>query len=411
MSEPIVPPASEPEQEIFPVEPRYHPIHKVPRKIYDFLASSRLAMLLLVVILGCCVTGVTLYRGARAGEMIFGTIWFNALLVLLVVNVACCFFGRVWRRRVTVVSFGMILFHLSFVAIMFGIIYNSLFYFRGTIRLTEGEVLPSGDPASYDTIQHGRFFSFSRLKGETSLVRMHAGYTVSGEDKRAAYEVEVGEGKGKKRDLLYITHKLTHDGVDYFNEKEGYSVLLILSDREGKELFGAHQPLQSIPSGEDRYIYSTGYKHGDNAMPGTILFPAGSEPPRFAVQARYLPSKQQERQGEMQFVVFPLGRKGEPLAQPLAEGKAPIGQPFAAGDYLLTPREIRYWVGMTVRYEPGKPIVLISLWAGLAGMIITTAGRILRPGRKRLPCGERLASEKVQGQDLVPATVDTLDRL
>jgi len=36
---------------------------------------------------------------------------------------------------------------------------------------------------------------------------------------------------------------------------------------------------------------------------------------------------------------------------------------------------------MIVRYEPGKPIVLTSLWVGLAGMIITTAGRMMRSSR------------------------------
>src|SRR5512138_454131 len=124
----------EPEAEHFPVEPRYHPIHKIPRKIYDFLASSQLAMGLLVAILGSCVAGVTIWRGARAGEVIFSSLWFNGLLVLLVVNVACCFFGRIWGRKVTWVSFGMILFHLSFVAIFGAIVYNSLFFFEATIR-------------------------------------------------------------------------------------------------------------------------------------------------------------------------------------------------------------------------------------------------------------------------------------
>jgi hypothetical protein len=372
----------EPEQEVFPVEPRYHPIHKVPRKIYDFLASARLAMVLLVTILACCVTGVTVWRGAEAGRLIFGTLWFNTLLVLLVVNVACCFFGRVWRRRLTFVSFGMILFHLSFVAILLGIVYNSLFYFRGSMRLTEGEVLPSGDRTSYDRIDHGRFFTFSQLKGETSLIRMHAGYKIGGEDKRAAYEVEVGEGGRKKKDIVYITHKLTHGGVDYFNEKEGYSALLVLSDRQGNVVYGAHLPLQSIPKGKDGYLYSTGYKDGDIVAPGAVPFPVPPETPRMALQARYLPSKEQERGGEMEYQVFGLDAKGEPLLdKPFAVGKALVGKPFAAGDYLLTTQEIRYWVGMTVRYEPGKPIVLASLWVGLAGMIITTVARMFR-GRK-----------------------------
>ena len=164
-----IPPEAEAENESYPIEPRYHPIHKIPRKIYDFLASAKLAMALLVIILACCVAGVTVWRGLEAGRVIFGTVWFNSILVLLVLNIACCFFGRIWGRRVTIVSFGMILFHLSFVVMLLAIVYNSLFYFRGTIRVTEGESIPSGDPLSYDLVAKGRFFSYSRLKGETSL--------------------------------------------------------------------------------------------------------------------------------------------------------------------------------------------------------------------------------------------------
>ena len=121
-----VTPESEPENEHYPVEPHYHPIHKIPRKIYNFFASAKLAMALLVIILSCCLAGVTIWRGIEAGRVIFGTLWFNGLLVLLVINVACCFFGRIWGRRVTVISFGMILFHISFVFMFLGIIYNSL---------------------------------------------------------------------------------------------------------------------------------------------------------------------------------------------------------------------------------------------------------------------------------------------
>ena len=378
-------PDTEPEVELYPIEPRYHPIHKIPRKIYDYLASAKLAMALLVAILGCCVAGVTIWRGVRAGEVIFGTLWFNGLLVLLVVNVACCFFGRIWGRRVTLVSFGMILFHLSFVAVLLGVSYNSLFYFRGNIRLTEGETLPSGDPQSYDTIDKGRFFNFSRLKGETTLIRMHTGFKVGAEDKRAAYEVEVGEGGSKKKGIIYITHKLTHRGFDYFNDKEGYSLLVTLADRQGKVLYGGHLPLQSIPQGKGGFSYSTGGKDGDVVRPGPMPFPAPPEMGLLALQVGYSPAKLKERGGEALFQLYPLDKTGTaPLDKPFAEGKAPIGQPFAAGEYVLSAQEVRYWVGMAVRYEPGTPIVLASLWVGLAGMLITTVGRMLRGRRKKV---------------------------
>jgi hypothetical protein len=65
----------------------------------------------------------------------------------------------------------------------------------------------------------------------------------------------------------------------------------------------------------------------------------------------------------------------------LAEGSAQIGEKFAFGEYELLIPEVRYWVAMNVRYNPGKPFVLASLCIGLAGIIITTIGRMLR-GRR-----------------------------
>lgn len=372
----------EPEQDIFPLEPRYHPIHKLPRKIYDFLASSRLAMMLLVTILACCVTGVTVWRGVEAGRLIFGALWFNAILVLLVVNVACCFFGRIWGRRVTVISFGMILFHLSFVAILLGVVYNSLYYFRGNIRLTEGEVLPSSSPQSYDWFDRGMFFNFARLEGETTLIRMHTGYKVGGEDKRAAYEVAVGEGENRKQGTIYITHKLSHRGVEYFNDREGYSLLLTLSDTAGRYIYGGFMPLQSIQKEGGSYLYTTGYKEGDKIIPEETQFPAPPEKPLMAVQVEYTLSKLKERGGDVKFTVYPLDQiNSSGHIKPLAEGKVPVGSTFPAGDYVLSAAEVRYWVMMTVRYEPGQPIILTSLWVGLAGMVITTIGR-MRKGRR-----------------------------
>lgn len=365
----------EPENEQYPLAPRYHPIHKIPRKIYDLLASSKLAMFLLVAILVCCVMGVTIVRGQEAWEAIFSTIWFNGLLVLLVVNVACCFFGRIWHRKLTLITFGMILFHLSFVAILGGVVYNSLFFFRGIIRLTEGEMLPSGDPQSYDRIEKGRFFDFSRLRGETSLVKMHAGYKVGGEDKRAAYEVAVGEGTDRKQGLIYITHKLTHRGFDYFNDREGYSLLITLSDREGRELYGAHLPLQSIRQNDGSYVYSSGYTANGKTHTSSFRFPNPPEKPLFDLQVAYELSKLQERSGVARFQLFPLGSME---AVPFAEGTAPIGEKFGVGEYELSAREVRYWVAMQVRHEPGKPVVLASLWVGLGGMLLTMIGRMTR---------------------------------
>ena len=63
-----------------------------------------------------------------------------------------------------------------------------------------------------------------------------------------------------------------------------------------------------------------------------------------------------------------------------------VGGRFDAGEFTLSPEEIRYWVGMDVRYDPGLNVILGSLCCGLAGMVITFVGRIRQgSARERRP--------------------------
>lgn len=428
------------EIEQYPVEPRYHPINRVARRIYDLLASAKLAMLLLVAILLSCLFGAILFKEQQARQLVFGSLWFNGILVLLVVNTACCFFGRMWKRKLTVVSFGMILFHLSFVAMFVAIVFNSLFSFNGILRLTEGETLSNRDPKSYDSANPGLFFSYSRLKGETTLLKVHRGYIVDGDDRKIAFDLELADGGTEKRGTVYINNKFSYKGVDYLREQEGYSLLTIVNDRKGNELHGAHIPLQSYRQNDGSYIYGSGTKAG----PGWFGFPPVNGTPLFNLQLEYFTENRRDRDGRVRLKVWPLVRTGgghagspssgathhadggqveSPMAgvshagggsgqavnphdggamqasdsgmhvpapaggamnhagggemgKPVADATVNVAEKVAFGEYQLTAAEVRYWVAMNVRYNPGKPVVLASLWVGLAGMIMTTIGRI-----------------------------------
>jgi len=371
-------PVKEPDGESYPIEPRYHPLHRIPRLIYDFLASARLAMFLLVAILLCSLAAGTFLRGQRAWEYIFSTLWFNGLLVLLIINVACCFFGRIWGRRITLISFGMILFHLSFVALFAGVVYNSLFYFRGTIRLTEGETLPSWSPDSYDAVDKGRYFNWKLLKGNTSLLKMQYGFKVGGQERRAAYEIEVGEGVTAKRGLLYMLEPLNYRGFKYFRDKEGYTLLTILHDRSGQELYGAFIPLQSHRQPETKsYRYTTGTK--DEA--GFLQFPQPPVQPSMNLNVTFEPDFTKKKPDTAHFEVRELTDGPAATARTIAKGSVPVGTRFPFGDRALSVKEVRYWAAMAVRYEPGQPIILTSLWVGLFGMALTTIARVLRKRR------------------------------
>ncbi len=358
------------------------PLSATPRarsllhEAYSSLVSPKLAIALLVGVLACCVAGVTFLR-ARAGQVIFSTLWFNALLVLLAVSSAAAFFSRTWKRKLTLVSAGMILFHLSFAAMLGGIVCNRLFFFDGVLRLTEGETLPNGRVESYDRIDKGRFFDFAWLRGETTLVRMHRNYRVDGENKQAAYELAVSDGDALLHRIIYVTQHLDFDGVRYFSQKEGYSVLLVMSDREGRELYGAHVPLQSLKQTDGKYLYASGTAEGLTPFP----FPPPPEQPRAGVLLGYRPSTVAERAGDVSFEVWSVGPHGEPGAE--RTGTVPVGFRFDAGDFTFVPKEIRYWVGMNVRYDPGLSVILASLCLGLVGMVMTFVGRVRQGARRR----------------------------
>jgi hypothetical protein len=352
-----------------------NPLRKLFSKLSAFLASAKLALALLIVILVICTAGATFLSGEKAVKLVFSTLWFNALLILLVINIACCFSGRILRRRLTVVSCGMILFHISFVTLLLGVVYNSLFYFRGTIRLTEGETLRSGDANSYDKFEQGRFFSFLRVRGETTLIKVHHNYKVGTENKRAAYEIEVGDGGAKKTGIIYVTHNLSQKGFTYYPDAEGYSLFVMLADASGRDIYGAHIPLQSLKQKDGSIVYVTGSKDGASPFP----FPQQHIQPFMGLLLGFMPSPEMDRIGRVEYKAYPIVGDNYKIAdQPILEGQVKSGESFHAFNHGMSIKEIRYWVTMTVRHEPGKPVVLASLCMGLLGMIITTVGRMFK---------------------------------
>jgi hypothetical protein len=350
------------------------------------------------------VVGVTVFTPEPAWRLIFNTLWFNGLLSLLAMSSGLTFFGRIWGRRLTIISVGMIIFHVSFMAMLGGVVFNSLFHFKGLLRLTEGETLPNGDPSSYDTIEAGRFFDFARLHGETTLVKMHRGYLVDGQEKRVAYEIAVGEGTAKETAAIYMTRNLDHLGVRYLVAKEGYSLGIGLQDQQGHDLYAAMVPLQSLPMPNDAILYTT----GSSTAPSSFPFPPPPASPVLQLQLGYLPDQAKDRAGTVEFFAWPASAGGDVVAghaavadggPPVATGKVAVGGTFDVGDYRLEAREVRYWVGMTVRHDPGLMVILTSLWAGLAGMTMTFAGRIWQDAKreKRAAAGVPPAATEPRG--------------
>jgi len=350
---------------------------KMLQEIFEFFRSKLLALVLMLLILVVIFIATVFLPVQTAQHLVFSSLWFNALLILIVINTACCFFSRLHRRGWTVVSSGMVIFHLSFVAMFAGIVVNGLFHFKGSLRLTEGETIGMGNPVGYDQLESGRFFNQSWLRGDVTFQKLHTDYKVGNVSKGPACEISVVEGARQVTGVIYPTHHLMFNGFKLFRDKEGYTPLFMLSDKNGKELYGAYTALQSFKQADGTYLYTTGTKQGG---PGSADFPQIPNIAQlFKIQFTYHPPKLEKGISAATFKVWEYDKgKQDGQGRLIFEGTAPMGGKASFGDYSLSMKEVRYWASMEVLYNPAQTIVFGSLWAGLAGFSLTMFGRMRR---------------------------------
>ncbi len=353
------------------------------KKILGLFWSTKVALVLLVLISLSCVVGVNLPPGVGK-EAVFTSLWFNALLLLLIVNIVFCITKRTRIFRVS--QLGTTIFHLGLVLLFAGAVYDQLFFFEGAIRLTEGEALSCSDPASYDRAKMGRFFQVEKLDalGDLYLHKLHAPYVKKGKEKGIASEIAVGDAvfKGENR-FVYVTHPLEYKGFEiYRDERDGYSPLFVLRDRLGRVLHGAYAPLQSIQQKDGTYLY----RSGTALVPGSFNFPQEPDiPALFRLRTTYHPDKANKMTGEVSFQIWPIAHGEETDGREEKElftGRAAFGERVRVGEYLLAMDEVRYWSSMNVIYRPGLPFIFGSFWVSFGGLVLNLIMKTVNPTEK-----------------------------
>jgi cytochrome c biogenesis protein ResB len=96
-------------------------------RIFSLFWSTKVTLVLLIVILLSCVVGVIL-PGEMGRWVVFSSLWFNFLLVLLIVNIVFCLFKRIKVLRLS--QIGTTIFHLSLVLLCAGVVYDQLFFLK-----------------------------------------------------------------------------------------------------------------------------------------------------------------------------------------------------------------------------------------------------------------------------------------
>ena len=348
-------------------------------KVVNFFASKKMALVLLSVILLACVVGVLLPT-AIGKEAVFASLWFNLLLVLLIVNIVFCITKRTNVLRLY--QTGTTIFHVGLVLLFIGVVYDQLFYFEGAIRLTEGETLNCSEAASWDRIKKGSFFQISQLNelGPLYFHKLHLAYRAEEKHRGEAVEIAVGEDvqQGKRR-IIYTPRPLKYKGFEFYREKnDGFSPLFVLRDMKGKVLYGAYAPLQSIPQKDGTYLY----RSGSASAPGSFSFPQDPGLPRvFNLQTTYYPDKMKQVAGNVSLLIWKSEPDGK-SSEELYNGKAAFGERVRAGDYTLSMDEVHYWTTINVTYNPGLGLIVGSFWIAFGGLIMNVILKTAKRVRK-----------------------------
>lgn len=111
----------------------------LPRRLYKFLASLKLAVILLLL-LGAVLAVATylesVYDAKTAAHLVYGHWLFYVLLFMLGVNVLCAALIRYpWKRHQT----GFVIVHLGIIVILIGSFITRIWGMEGSMTLAEGE--------------------------------------------------------------------------------------------------------------------------------------------------------------------------------------------------------------------------------------------------------------------------------
>lgn len=112
---------------------------RLASRLFDFLASIRLAVVVMVVLALACLTA-TIYESkhgtAAAQRYFYQTGWFASILVTLGINIFCAMMSRYpWKKH----HVGFVLAHIGILTLLTGSLISLHFGFDGNMALYEGD--------------------------------------------------------------------------------------------------------------------------------------------------------------------------------------------------------------------------------------------------------------------------------
>jgi len=353
--------------------------------VTDIIGSSRLALLLVAVVILMCIAGAMLpQEGMYAAADIklwqqkhpiatalaqplglfrtFHSLLFLCIVFLLGVNTFTCTVCRMVRifnihgfnafaGSNALRHIGFLILHLSLIILFIGGALSSGTGMDGFIVLTEGQVFKE-EHDSYLRLVEGPFrkeyHHGIEFRLDQVLVQYENDYPVA-----MASLVEINDNGLPVKAEIKINDPLTHHGLYFTMIKRGYSPRISIIDKKtGQRIVDSFVALKTFGYGPE-----TRYK---DFLPLPFFFKRGQQvfftvyPPSSTVDSTAL-------------LLVDIRTKE---SEDFLHAEVPLHGSTELSDYIISFNELRQWASFRVMHDYGYGVVLIALWIGLAGIIL-----------------------------------------
>ncbi len=351
-------------------------------------ASTRLAFFLIASLLALIILSAVIpQRGIAQGQIIdwqetlgdyyavintlaldqiFFAPYFFIVLGLLAINLIFCKvkrFRSILKLEKTLLKarhLGSIIFHLSLLLIMAGVILNYLYKFEGIYGLTEGQT--ANDIAKdYHRQFNGPFYSEQSRRFAITLDKVYTDYVVEAKETNAV-EVTLHSPLGdESTEVIYLNKPYEFNGLEFhLGPKNGYSPELLVSDTSGMVLFRSFVRLSTQKTdGEAKYVDYV-LIDTENLKVGLEAIPQGTE---------------------LDSTLLEISVEKNEL--PLYLDTLAVGEVATVGGHQFSVPRLRRWSYIDVLKSPYLGLVFFGFWSAIGGMVIGFVSRLIGERKKR----------------------------
>jgi len=296
---------------------------------------------------------------------------FIITLVLLALNTLLCtilrfvhdggfasFTRQDWSQRA-----GFFILHISLIAIMASGFVSAATRFSARLYLTEGQGLKD-DQASYTHISRGPLCRKQHKGFTVVLDHIQTEYVQGRYQTELASKVEFFRGQDQvAQGYVKINRPYTFEGLAYTLDRTGFSPRILIRQKGNpRTLVNSFVALQTFDTPQGR-------THRD-------FLPLAFFKNRFVITlypAHQLQGDEIKKTGENPDNPLILVEMEDAKGNVAARGHAPLKEKVTVGDYEFEFAELRQWASFGVSSDPGYPIIWISLWLGMAALILRYA--------------------------------------